>query len=351
MQSSRSSKVMTTKEAISRFLQDGQSLVVGNYTEGIPYSLIFEIVRQKKRGLTYYSQTGSADAEFLVAGDCLTKMCSAFIHKWGGRDAGSMVERYQRAGRLEVEDYTNFTYNARMAAGAYGYSFMPVLPAIMDTDVFRVRGFMGENKFGVLRCPFTGRDIPVVPAANPDVCILHVQRADKHGNAQHWGGLGSTVHACLASKTIIVTCEELVEDDVVKSSPHHTIVPGFRVSAVIEEPYGCHPSELPGYRNPDRTMYNLINNAICSEAGLASIFDEWVYGQPDRASYIRHYVQVFGQETLDRYRARSFYSAPANYGVAFESGWDANGRALNLGVDKEGLEELIAQRGELVHDC
>jgi glutaconate CoA-transferase subunit A len=262
-----------------------------------------------------------------------------------------MVERYQRAGRLEVEDYTNFTYNARMAAGAYGYSFMPVLPAIMDTDVFRVRGFMGENKFGVLRCPFTGRDIPVVPAANPDVCILHVQRADKHGNAQHWGGLGSTVHACLASKTIIVTCEELVEDDVVKSSPHHTIVPGFRVSAVIEEPYGCHPSELPGYRNPDRTMYNLINNAICSEAGLASIFDEWVYGQPDRASYIRHYVQVFGQETLDRYRARSFYSAPANYGVAFESGWDANGRALNLGVDKEGLEELIAQRGELVHDC
>jgi len=351
VQPSRSSKVMTTKEAISRFLQDGQSLVVGNYTEGIPFSLIFEIIRQKKRGLTYYSQTGSADAEFLVAGECLTKMCSAFIHKWGGRTAGSMVERYQRSGRLEVEDYTNFTYNARMAAGAFGYSFMPVLPAIMDSDVFRVRGFMGDSKFGVLPCPFTGRDIPVVPAANPDVCILHVQRADRHGNAQHWGGLGSTVHACLASKTIIVTCEELVEDDVVKSSPHHTIVPGFRVSAVIEEPYGCHPSELPGYRNPDRTMYNLINNAICSEAGLASIFDEWVYGLPDRASYIRHYVQVYGQETLDRYRARSFYSAPANYGVAFESGWDTNGRALGLGVDMEGLDALIAQRGELVHDC
>src|SRR5664280_633628 len=211
-----SSKVMTTKEAISRFVHDGDSVITGNYTEGLPMSMLFEIIRQGRKGLTYYSQSGSMDAEFLVAGDCLEKMCSAFIHKWGGRGAGSMVERYQRAGKLQVEDYTNFTYNARLAAGAYGYSFMPVLPAIIDSDVFKVR-----------------RDIPVVPAANPDVCLLHVQRADKYGNAQHWGGLGSTVHACLASKTIIVSCEELVDYDIIKSSPHHTIVPGFRVSAVI----------------------------------------------------------------------------------------------------------------------
>jgi len=349
MQETGSSKVMTTKEAISRYVHDGDSVIVGNYTEGMPYSLIFEIIRQRKKYLTYYSQSGSADAEFLVAADCVEKMCSAFIHKWGGRGAGSMVERYQRAGKLQVEDYTNFTYNARLAAGAYGYSFMPVLPAIMDSDVFKIRGYMGDSKFGVMKCPFTGRDIPVVPAANPDVCLLHVQRADKFGNAQHWGGLGSTVHACLASRTILVTCEELVDYDIIKSSPHHTIVPGFRVSAVIEEPYGCHPVELPGYRNPDRAMFSLINSAICSEEGLSSLFEEWIYNLPDRASYIQHYVQVFGQESLNRYRARSYYSAPANYGAAFDSGWDTNGLALGLGVDMAGLEQLIAQRGDLVH--
>src|SRR5450759_3247056 len=325
-----SSKVMTTKEAISRFVHDGDSVITGNYTEGLPMSMLFEIIRQGRKGLTYYSQSGSMDAEFLVAGDCLEKMCSAFIHKWGGRGAGSMVERYQRAGKLQVEDYTNFTYNARLAAGAYGYSFMPVLPAIIDSDVFKVRGYMGERKFDVVKCPFTGRDIPVVPAANPDVCLLHVQRADKFGNAQHWGGLGSTVHACLASKKIIVTCEEMVDSDIIKSSPHHTIVPGFRVSAVIEEPYGCHPSELPGYRNFDMVMYSLIIKNICSEDGLKAMFDEWIYNLPDRASYIQHYVQVFGQDSLDRYRARSYYSAPANYGIAFESGWDTNGLALGL---------------------
>lgn len=343
------SKVMTTKEAISHFVRDGASVITGNYTEGLPMSMLFEIIRQGRKGLTYYSQSGSIDAEFLVAGDCLEKMCSAFIHKWAGRSAGSMVERYQRSGKLQVEDYTNFTYNARLAAGAYGYSFMPVLPAIMDSDVFKVRGYMGERKFDVVKCPFTGRDIPVVPAANPDVCLLHVQRADKYGNAQHWGGLGSTVHACLASKTIIVSCEELVDEDVIKSSPHHTIVPSFRVSAVIEEPYGCHPCDLPGYSNPDRPMYSLINSAFYCAEGLKSMLEEWIYGLPDRNAYIRHYIDVFGQETLNRYRARSYYSAPADYGVAFESAWDANDRSLDLGVDMEGLEKLIAEKGELVH--
>jgi glutaconate CoA-transferase subunit A len=342
-----SSKVMTAKEAVSRFVHDGNSVITGNYTESLPLNLIFEIIRQGRKGLTWYSQSGSTDVEFIVAGGGVEKLCTAFVHKWGGRAAGSMVERYQRAGKLQVEDYSNFTYNARLAAGAQGYSFMPVLPAIMDSDVFKIRGYMGENKFGVVCCPFTGREIPVVPAVNPDVCLLHVQRADKHGNAQHWGGLGSTVHACLASKTIIVSCEELVDYDIIKSSPHHTIVPGFRVSAVIEEPYGCHPSELPGYRNPDTVMLRVIEGALSSDEGISSMFDEWIYGLPDRASYIKHYIDVFGVETLNQFRARSYYSAPANYGVAFESGWDTYGKSIHLGVDMAGLEQLIVEKGDL----
>jgi len=343
-----SSKVMTAKEAVSRFVHDGNTVITGNYTESLPLSLIFEVIRQGRKGLTWYSQSGAADVEFMIASGGVEKLCTAFVHKWGGRGAGSMVERYQRAGKLQVEDYSNFTYNARLAAGAQGYSFMPVLPAIMDSDVFKIRDYMGENKFGVVRCPFTGREIPVVPAANPDVCLLHVQRADKHGNAQHWGGLGSTVHACLASKTIIVSCEELVDFDIIKSSPHHTIVPGFRVSAVIEEPYGCHPSELPGYRNPDTVMLRVIEGAFASDEGLRSMFDEWIYGLPDRASYIKHYIDVFGVETLHRFQAKSYYSAPANYGVAFESGWDTYGKSIHLGVDMAGLEQLIVEKGDLV---
>jgi glutaconate CoA-transferase subunit A len=348
MQEQRTSKVMTTKEAVSRFVRDGDTVVTGNFGDGLPLNLVFEIIRQRKKKLTYYSQTGLFDSDFLVAGGCVDKLCSVFHIKWGGRKGGGVVERYQRAGTLQVEDYTNFTFNARFAAGAYGYSFMPVLPAIMDSDVFKIRGHMGENKFGVVRCPFTKREIPVVPAANPDVCLLHVQRADQYGNAQHWGGLGPTVHNCLASKNIIVSCEGLVDYDVIKSSPHHTIVPGFRVNAVIEEPFGCHPIELAGYRNPDMVMINLISAALSSEELLGPMMDEWIYQLPDRAAYISHYVQLFGQESLYRFKAKSYYSAPANYGVAFESGWDADGKAISLGVDMAGLEKLIDEEGDIV---
>ena len=96
-------------------------------------------------------------------------------------------------------------------------------------------------------------------------------------------------------------------------------------------------------------MLRVINDAISSDQGLRSMFDEWIYNLSDRASYIQHYVQIFGQETLNRFRARSYYSAPANYGVAFESGWDTCGQAILLGVDMAGLEKLIFERGDIVH--
>jgi glutaconate CoA-transferase subunit A len=145
-----------------------------------------------------------------------------------------------------------------------------------------------------------------------------------------------------------VTCEEIVDHDIIKSSPHLTIVPAFRVCAVIEEPYGSHPTELPGYRNRDMAMNSLILDSFAGKEGVKSLLDEWVYSLPDRTAYLEHYVKVFGQASLDRIRAKSYYSAPANYGIAFESAWDPNGQAWELGVDMEGLERLIEEKGEIV---
>lgn len=349
MSESNPSKVMTTKEAVEQFVHDGNSIITGNYTEGLPMALIFEVIRQKKKEMTLYSQSGNMDAEFFVAGDCITRMFSTFVTKWGGRQGGSMIGRYLKAGRLEIEDYTNFTYNAMLAAGAAGYSYMPVLPSIMDTDVFKKRGFMGEKKFGVTTCPFTGKTIPVVPAANPDVCLLHVQRADKYGNAQHWGGLGSTVHACLASKKIIVTCEEIVDHEVIRSSPHHTIVPDFRVNAVIEEPYGAHPMELPGYYGTDLNAFSIFMFVNSTENGLKEWMEEWVYALPDRASYIQHYIETHGLPALEQYKAHPYYSAPTNYGIAGKSLWDDQGTSLELNVDFQALEKLIQEKGDIVN--
>jgi glutaconate CoA-transferase subunit A len=265
----------------------------------------------------------------------------------GGKKGGSAVERALNAGTLKIEDYTNFQYNARLVAGMHGFSYIQVLEGAIATDLFRKRSFMGENKFRIVKCPYTGKDNLTVPAANPDVCIVHVQRADKFGNAQYWGALGSVAAAALASKRIVVSCEEIVEHEVIQSSPHLTIIPAYRVDAVVEVPWGANPTEVLGYYNIDQFMYSLFLMADGTGDGLKAWMDEWVYGCEDRAAYIDHYVQKFGSKFLDSIRCKPFYSAPANYGSAFTSRWDREGKERAIGLTLAEIEQTLKERGKL----
>jgi glutaconate CoA-transferase, subunit A len=340
-------KIMSAREAIARFVHDGDHLAIGNYTVGACTELVYEIVRQKKKVLTIYSQSGIIDVEVLVAGECVDRLVSTYVYRGGGRLGGSAVERALQRKTLQMEDYTNFEYNAQLVAGMHGFTFIPVLEGVMATDIYRKRTFMGDDKFRTVTCPYTGKEIVTVPAANPDVCIVHVQRADREGNAQYWGALGSVAAAALASKRIIVSCEEIVEHDIIQSSPHLTIIPAFRVDALVEIPWGAHPTEVIGCYNRDAFMYSLFARACGREDTMGQWMDEWVYGPKDRASYINYYIQKFGSSLLDSIRAKPYYSAPANYGAAFTSMWDNDGRERNMGVTLEELEKIFKEKGVL----
>ena len=312
-------KIMGSSEAIGQFVHDGDELIIGNYTVGSCAELVYEVARQKKKNLTLYSQSGIFDVEVLVAAGCVQRLVTTYVMRSGGKSGGSAVERALQAGTLEMEDYTNFNYNARLVAGMHGFSFMQVLEGVMATDLFKKRGFLGEDKYRVIQCPYTGKDILTVPAANPDVCIVHVQRADRYGNAQYWGAMGSVAAAALCSKRIIVSCEEIVDHELIRSSPHLTILPAYRVDAVVEVPWGAHPTEVLGYYNQDRLMYGLFVTAASTSEGLKAWLDEWVYGCRDREAYLSRYIRSFGQEFLDKLKAQPYLSAPANYGSAFTS--------------------------------
>lgn len=340
-------KIMSAKEAISQFVKDGDHLVIGNYTVGTCAELVFEVIRQQKKGLTVYSQSGVFDVEVLVAGGCVDRLVSTYVYRAGGKEGGSAVERALRAGTLLMEDYTNFQYNARLVAGMHGFSFMQVLEGAMVTDLFQKRSFMGENKYKVIDCPYTGKKILTVPAANPDVCIVHVQRADKFGNAQYWGALGSVAAAALASKKIIVSCEEIVEHEIIQSSPHLTLIPAYRVDAVVEIPWGAHPTEVLGYYNLDRTMYAMFFMMDTTGESLKMWMDEWVYGCRDRQAYIDHYIASYGAGKLDAIKAKPYFSAPADYGSAYCSFWDNNGRDRTMGITLEEMEKILEERGLL----
>jgi glutaconate CoA-transferase subunit A len=229
----------------------------------------------------------------------------------------------------------------------HGFSFQPVFEGIIHTDLFEKRGFMGDDKYKVIKCPFTGKDTVLVPALNPDVCVIHVQRADKFGNAQYWGAMGSVQAAALASKRIIVSCEEIVEHDVIQASPHFTIIPAHRVNAVIEMPWGAHPSDVVGYYNADRIAFAVFMMALQSEKATQDWLAEWIYGCKDHEAYLKHHIDRYGFNTLNALKARAFYSAPANYGAAFTSVWDDKDRERTLGITLTELEDFMKEKGVL----
>jgi glutaconate CoA-transferase subunit A len=145
-----------------------------------------------------------------------------------------------------------------------------------------------------------------------------------------------------------VSCEEIVDHEIIKSCPQYTIVPGFRVNAVIEEPRGAHPAELSGYYNLDTLFWALMDLANRSEEGFRAWMQEWVYDLPSRAAYLEHYIERFGKEFLDRIKAKPYYSAPVNYGSAFTSMWDDEGKMLLFGMTMDEFENLLEERGLLI---
>jgi len=138
-----------------------------------------------------------------------------------------------------------------------------------------------------------------------------------------------------------------VDHEIIKASPQFTIVPSFRVNAVIEEPRGAHPSELSGHYNLDLLFWAMMDLANRSEEGFRTWMKEWVYDLPTRAAYLEHYIARFGKEPLDRLQARPYYSAPVNYGSAFTSMWDDQGKMLLFEHDPRRIREINGREGLL----
>ena len=137
-----------------------------------------------------------------------------------------------------------------------------------------------------VQCPYTGERLATVPALNPDVTIVHAQRADAQGNTQIWGLLGVQKEAAFASSRVIVVVEELVDEWVIRADPNRTVIPGLVVDAVVVEPWGAHPSYAQGYYDRDNEFYIGWEKISREPAALAAYLDEFVYGVRDRSEYV-----------------------------------------------------------------
>jgi glutaconate CoA-transferase subunit A len=298
-------KRMSMAEAIGRFVADGDCVVIEGFTHLICFAAGHELIRQGRRELTLCRLTPDLIYDQMIGAGCARKL----VFSWAGNPGAGPLYALRRAVEqgvprpLELEEYSHFGMVARFAAGAAKLPFMP-LRSFSGSDLPRVNPWIRA-----VACPYTGEQIATVPALNPDVAILHVQRSDAAGNAQIWGLLGVQKEAAFAARKVIVVAEEIVSEAVIRADPNRTLVPGFIVSAVVHEPWGAHPSYAQGFYDRDNDFYVGWREISQERSRFEAYLDEWVLDLPDRAAY----AAKLG-ERLTRLAARPRPSPPVDYG-------------------------------------
>ena len=297
------SKLISLSEAIAKNVHDGDTVYAAGFTHLIPFAAGHEIIRQRKRELTLARATPDLIYDMLVAAGCVRKVIFSYM---GNPGVGSLriVRGEIEAGRLEWEEYSHFGMISRLQAGAAGLPFMP-MNQTAATDLERV-----NPKIKRVTDPYSGREVIVVPALNPDVAIVHVQRADAEGNAHLWGILGEQKEVAFASKRVILTAEEIVDEEIIRSDPNRTMIPGFIVSAVCHVPHACHPSYAQGCYDRDNEFYLKWDETSQSLDLVKSWLDEWVFGTKDREEY----WEKLGAEVHKRLKVKPRPSAVVDYG-------------------------------------
>jgi glutaconate CoA-transferase subunit A len=342
-------KVMTAREAIRTFVKDGDSFVFANCLYCMPLALTHELIRQKKKNLMAYQQGGIEEIDQLVETHTIDRLVLAYNFRAGGERIVTALDRALREKRIQIEEMTNHTLLSMMKAGAMGYPFLPVMSGIRVTDVVKKKGFLGDGRFAEVKDPFSDKSVLVVKGYNPDFALIHVQRADRAGNGQLWGAMINSKWAALAAKKVILSAEKIVDSEVIRSSPHLTIVPAHKVAAVVECPWGAHPSEVAGHYDYDMLFRSLCVVMSQTPEGFKAWLDEWVYGVEDRAHYIEHYKEKYGADILDAFMAKPFMSAPADYGFPFTQVWDENNYSSLFGISMEEFVDMLDKKGVLIH--
>lgn len=297
------SKLLPLSEAIAHSVRDGDLVYAAGFTHLIPFAAAHEIIRQGKKNLTLARATPDIVYEQMVAAGCARRLIFSYS---GNPGVGSLrlIRAELEAGQLEYEEYSHFAMITRLTAGAAGLPFLPMMSVGTD-DLVRA-----NPQYRTITDPYSGEKLNTVPALNPDVAIIHAQRADENGNTQIWGIVGEQKEAAFASKRVLVTAEEIVDESVIRSDPNRTIIPAMIVSAVCHVPFAAHPSYTQGYYDRDNRFYLEWDKVSSSPEAVIAWLDEWVYGVKDRSGY----WAKLGEETHERLKVRPRWSEPVNYG-------------------------------------
>ena len=305
-QGTTADKRVSMRDAIAEHVRDGMSVAIEGFTGFICFAAGHEIIRQRRRDLTLIRMTPDLIYDQMVAAGVARRLVFSYL---GNPGVGPLycLRRAVEQGipaPLELEEYSHYGMVGRYIAGASRLPFFP-LRSYLGSDLPRV-----NERIKLVESPYGDGPIAVVPPLNPDVAIIHAQRADMQGNTQLWGLLGVQKEAAFAAKNTIVVVEEIVDEAVIRADPNRTLIPGLIVSAVVHEPYAAHPSYAQGYYDRDNAFYLAWEAISREQAKTEAWLDEWVYGVDGR----REYLHKLGAETLERLRPDPAPAGIVDYG-------------------------------------
>jgi glutaconate CoA-transferase subunit A len=238
-------KVMSLEEA-AKVVKDGDHVAVGGCTVSrTPMAMIWALIRARKTNLTISRSITSTEGDLLFASGVSKHVISSWFTQgivWG---ISRVMRHYTENKLARYDEWSHMSIGLRYRAGAMGIPFIPSR-SMMGSDV----GKLVADQLRPMTCPFTGEEVVLLPALNPDVALIHVQRCDAYGNAQLDGLQFMDIDMAMAANRVILTTERIVSNDQIRRAPDHTRIPFFTVDAVVEVPIGCAPHECYGVYEP-----------------------------------------------------------------------------------------------------
>ncbi len=271
-------KRMSVKEAVEKFVTDGSYIFFGFFGARVPMAILYEIIRQRRKDLDV-GRGGRYDLDILIAAGCVKRLDRGYGGGFEVLGLSSVFRRAVASHQLKVIEWTNTAFNWRLKAGAMGIPFMPIR-TMMGTDTFK------HSAARIVKCPYTGMNICIVPACNPDVAMIHVNRCDIHGNAQIDGITVLDLEAAKASRRVILTTERIVDESRIRDEPWRTCIPHFYVDAVVEVPWGAHPSNMPGEYYIDEGIFNEWITQSKTPQGAQDFLNKYVHQVKDFDEYL-----------------------------------------------------------------
>jgi acyl CoA:acetate/3-ketoacid CoA transferase alpha subunit len=274
-------KRMTVAEAVAKFVRDGDFIAFGGFGHvRVPMAMVYEIARQRRRDLIVAGKTAVHDIDILIGAGCVSKVECAYAFGHEIRGLSPCGRRAVESGQVKVAaEISNAGYQWRFLAGMMGIPFIPAR-TMLGTDTFN------KSSSKIIQDPWSGKPILLLPAAYPDVSLLHVPRCDRYGNAQIDGILVEDYELARASRRVIISTEQIVDEDIIRGDPRQTAIPYYLVDAVCEVPFGAHPAQMPYlYFFDEKHIAKWLTLSKTAE-GTNEYLEEYVFGVSDFTQYL-----------------------------------------------------------------